>query len=92
MVHTGTIRQTASIVAMEADHLRSGDKARVTMRFLRHPEYLRVGSRLIFREGRTKAVGTVLAVTHGPGIGDVKEKAKSASRAPWRASECASAD
>ena len=62
MVHTGSVRQTASIVAMEQDHLRSGDKSKIVLRFVRFPEYLHVGARLIFREGRTKAVGTVSAV------------------------------
>lgn len=59
MIHTGSVRQTAAIVAMEQDHLRSGDKSRLHLRFVRSPEYLHVGARLIFREGRTKAVGTV---------------------------------
>lgn len=60
MVHCGSIRQTARIVSMEQDHIRTGDKTSARFRFVRHPEYLRVGAKLIFREGRTKAVGTVL--------------------------------
>ena len=28
-------------------------------RFVKHPEYLKEGQRLVFREGRTKAVGNV---------------------------------
>ena len=27
------------------------------LRFLQHPEYMKVGTRLLFREGRTKGVG-----------------------------------
>ncbi|KAL1132337.1 hypothetical protein AAG570_010293 [Ranatra chinensis] len=60
MVHCGSIRQTASIVAMSQECLRTGDKALVHFRFIKHPEYLRVGQRLVFREGRTKAVGNVV--------------------------------
>jgi GTPase len=62
MVHCGSVRQTAAIIAMEKDHLRSGDKSKIMLRFNRFPEYLHVGARLIFREGRTKAVGTVARV------------------------------
>jgi len=60
MVHCGSIRQTARIISMELDHIRTGDKTSARFRFGRHPEYLRPGAKLIFREGRTKAVGTVL--------------------------------
>lgn len=60
MVHCGSIRQTASIVTMNKDCLRTGDKARVRFRFIKHPEYLRPQQRMVFREGRTKAVGNVL--------------------------------
>ena len=57
MVHCGSIRQTASIIRMNADCLRTGDKAQVHFRFVKHPEFLKENQRLVFREGRTKAVG-----------------------------------
>lgn len=60
MVHCGSIRQTASILSMSQDCLRTGDKALVHFRFIKHPEYLKPGQRMVFREGRTKAVGNVL--------------------------------
>lgn len=60
MLHCGSIRQTASIVMMSLDHLRTGDKANVRFRFLKNPEYLHEGQRLVFREGRTKAIGSVI--------------------------------
>lgn len=59
MVHCGSIRQTASIIRMSSECLRTGDKASVLFRFVKHPEYLKEGQRLVFREGRTKAVGNV---------------------------------
>ncbi|KAJ2834505.1 hypothetical protein GGI24_000362 [Coemansia furcata] len=67
MVHCGSVRQTARILSIEqADGsgktLRTGDRARVIFQFIRHPEYLTEGTRLIFREGRTKGVGKVLRV------------------------------
>lgn len=59
MLHCGVARQTVVIVAMGQDLLRTGDRALVRFRFLRHPEFLRVGARLVFREGRTKGVGRI---------------------------------
>ncbi|EDQ84748.1 uncharacterized protein MONBRDRAFT_39133 [Monosiga brevicollis MX1] len=59
VVHCGSVRQTASIISMDKLHIRTGDKTTARFRFVRNPEYLREGDRLIFREGRTKAVGTV---------------------------------
>lgn len=45
---------------MSQDCLRTGDKALVRFRFIKHPEYIKPGQRMVFREGRTKAVGNVL--------------------------------
>ncbi|NP_001088313.1 GTP-binding protein 1 [Xenopus laevis] len=59
MVHCGSIRQTATILTMSRDCLRTGDKAIVHFRFIKTPEYLHIDQRLVFREGRTKAVGTI---------------------------------
>jgi len=47
---------------MSKEHLRTGDKAVVRFRFIKNPEYLRPDIRLVFREGRTKAVGTVTQI------------------------------
>lgn len=65
MVHCGSIRQTASIQTMSKECLRTGDKARVRFRFIKHPEYIRPGQRMVFREGRTKAVGNVIEPIYG---------------------------
>lgn len=61
-VHCGSIRQTATILSMDKDCLRTGDKATVHFRFIKTPEYLHIDQRLVFREGRTKAVGTITKV------------------------------
>lgn len=64
MVHCGSIRQTASILHMSKECLRTGDKALVRFRFIKYPEYIRPQQRMVFREGRTKAVGNVLKPLH----------------------------
>ncbi|CAH0406685.1 unnamed protein product [Chilo suppressalis] len=78
MVHCGSIRQTASILSMSRDCLRTGDKALVRFRFIKHPEYLKRGQRMVFREGRTKAVGNVLR----PEPHAAKPQARRAAPAP----------
>lgn len=60
MVHCGSIRQTAFILKMSSRSLRTGERAIVHFRFIKYPEYLKKGQRLVFREGRTKAVGNVI--------------------------------
>jgi hypothetical protein len=42
-----------------AQILRTGDRGLVRFRFMQRAEYLKVGTKLIFREGRTKGLGTV---------------------------------
>ena len=62
VVHCGSTRQTASIIYMDKEHLRTGDKASCRFRFIKSPEYLKPGTRMVFREGRTKAVGNVAKI------------------------------
>jgi len=45
-----------------AQILRTGDRGMVRFRFMQRAEYLKVGTKLIFREGRTKGLGTVKEV------------------------------
>jgi GTPase len=62
ILHCLTVRQCARIVKMEGkDVLRMGDRALVTFEWNHRPEYVKVGTRVIFREGRTKGVGVVRA-------------------------------
>lgn len=50
---------------MSKECLRTGDKALIHFRFIKHPEYMVPGQRMVFREGRTKAVGNVVRIiTH----------------------------
>ncbi|XP_007530474.1 GTP-binding protein 2 isoform X1 [Erinaceus europaeus] len=62
-VHVGNVRQTAVVEKIHAkDKLRTGEKAVVRFRFMKHPEYLKVGAKLLFREGVTKGIGHVTDV------------------------------
>ncbi|XP_077428146.1 GTP-binding protein 2-like isoform X1 [Vanacampus margaritifer] len=58
--HVGNVRQTAVVQRVHGkDELRTGERAAVAFRFLKHPEYLRTGAKLLFREGVTKGIGHV---------------------------------
>ncbi|XP_052446295.1 GTP-binding protein 2 [Carassius gibelio] len=59
-VHVGNVRQTATVECLLGkEELRTGERAVVCFRFLKHPEYLRVGAKLLFRVGVTKGIGHV---------------------------------
>ena len=60
VMHIGKISQTAKIIDMEADNLRTGDKARVKFRFKYRPEFIEMDDIMVFREGRTKGIGKVV--------------------------------
>lgn len=62
VIHCGVIRQAAKVLEMNTDLLRTGDKGHIKFRFMYRPEYLKVGTTILFREGRTKGLGVVSAV------------------------------
>ena len=47
---------------MNQDLMRTGDKGFIKFRFMYRPEYLKVGTTILFREGRTKGLGVVSRV------------------------------
>src|SRR5271163_4539271 len=73
MLHVNATAQTCQIVSIDnisrnakagldagdESILRTGDRGLVRFRFMQRAEYLKVGTKLIFREGRTKGLGTV---------------------------------
>jgi len=60
VVQCMTMRQSAKIVQIvEKEVLRTGDRAKVLFKFMFRPEYLKVGMRMIFREGRCKGIGVI---------------------------------
>ena len=63
VLHALTVRQAARISAIEGkDLLRMGDRAMVTFEWCHRPEFLCEGTRIIFREGRTKGVGVIRTI------------------------------
>lgn len=62
VIHSITTRQSARITHVAKEVLRTGDRSLVRFHFLYRPEFMKVGQRIIFREGRTKGVGMVTKV------------------------------
>lgn len=61
---TPIVNKKSKVSANVADEagaqiLRTGDRGLVRFRFMQRAEYLKEGTKLIFREGRTKGLGTV---------------------------------
>lgn len=50
------VRQTVRIVSIDHPQnlLRTGDRAIVVFEFIAHPEFVKAGMKLLFREGKTK--------------------------------------
>jgi elongation factor 1-alpha len=60
VIHAHTIRQTAKIIQMGKELLRTGDVAEATFEFQIRPEYLEENEIFMFREGRTRGIGKII--------------------------------
>jgi len=59
ILYARNVRQAVRIVDMDKEVLRTGVRARCTFVFMYRPEFLRVGTKVLFTEGKTKAIGTI---------------------------------
>ena len=62
MIHCGSIRQTAKIIDIDKELLRTGDQSLVTFQFKCRPEFIQLDKQIMFREGKTKGIGVVTKV------------------------------
>jgi len=62
IIHCGSIRQTARIIEIEKDLLRTGDQSIVTFQFKCRPEFVQLNKQIMFREGKTKGIGVVTQI------------------------------
>ena len=62
VVHCKVVRQTCTIVQMDKEFLRSGDKGIIRFRFIKKPEFLHLGDTILFREGRTRGKGKIIKI------------------------------
>ena len=73
VIHVGTIRQSAQIMSAEPATLRSGDRAKVIFRFCYSAEYVKIGAKFIFREGKTRGMGQVVGLYYADDNEDVEK-------------------
>ena len=59
ITHIETIAETTCFHPIDQEYLSAGDTGSIRMRFKYRPYAIREGQRLIFREGKSKGVGTV---------------------------------
>lgn len=62
VIHCGKIAQTAKIINMDNESIRSGDKTSVVFRFKYKAEFIEKEDILIFREGKTKGIGRITEI------------------------------
>jgi GTPase len=62
VVHCHVIRQTCTIVKMDKEYLRSGDRGIIRFKFMKKPEYMHVGDIILFREGKTRGKGKITKI------------------------------
>jgi len=67
MLHVGPVSQTCAIIDIDREYIRTGDRATVAFRFVQRPEFLAVGQRILFREGKTKGLGIVKSLGYEEG-------------------------
>ncbi|KAI1610866.1 elongation factor EF-1 alpha subunit [Exophiala viscosa] len=104
MLHVGPVSQTCAIIDIDREYIRTGDRATVAFRFVQRPEFLSVGERILFREGRTKGLGIVKSLGYEEGSlgnyaatqtaedGDeAKDKQKAEEKAPTVKTQTANA-
>lgn len=63
VMHNNTISESVKITDMEKEYLKSGETGNVKMNFRYQPQYISVGDKFVFREGKTKGIGTIKKIT-----------------------------
>jgi elongation factor 1-alpha len=62
IAHIETIAETMIFEPVETRYMAAGDTGKVKMKFKYRPCYVKEGQKLIFREGRSKGVGTITKI------------------------------
>jgi elongation factor 1-alpha len=62
VVHLQTSAEVAKIQCLDKEYLKSGESGKVKFTFKYTPQFLEAGERFVFREGKTKGIGTVTKI------------------------------
>ena len=59
ILHNNTISETVKLALLGKKYMKSGESGRVRMSFRYQPQFIQAGDKFVFREGKTKGIGTV---------------------------------
>ncbi|MEM7825844.1 MAG: GTP-binding protein [Candidatus Aenigmatarchaeota archaeon] len=62
VVHYYTVAEVAKIECLDKEYLKSGDSGKVRFTFKYSPHFLEEGGNFVFREGKTKGIGTITKI------------------------------
>jgi len=60
--HGQTVSESVKIDLLDKEYLKSGDSGKVRITFRYRPQFVQEGDRFIFREGKTKGIGTITKI------------------------------
>ncbi len=62
ITHIETIAETTAFEPLDKEYMSAGDNGKVRMRFKYRPYCVKEGQKIIFREGRSKGIGTITKI------------------------------
>ena len=62
IMHNSTIAATIKLELMDKGYLKAGETGKVKMAFRYKPQFVQEGDKFVFREGKTKGIGTVTKI------------------------------
>ena len=62
ITHIETIAETTTFEPLDKEYMSAGDTGKVRMRFKYRPYCVKEGQKIIFREGRSKGIGTITKI------------------------------
>lgn len=60
--HDQTVAESVKVEILDKEYLKSGDSGKVRMTFRYRPQFVQEGDKFIFREGKTKGIGTITKI------------------------------
>jgi elongation factor 1-alpha len=60
--HSHTIAESVKFKLLDKEYLKSGESGKVRMTFKYRPQFVQIGDRFVFREGKTKGIGTITKI------------------------------
>ena len=62
IMHNFTIAATVRLELIDKSYLKAGETGKVKMTLRYKPQFVQEGDRFVFREGKTKGIGTVTKI------------------------------